>query len=173
MRSTQSKDLQLLLNAGVPEHSRVGGNTLSTGASSASSCYDAEKMSNESSIRHGTIGAGRIAWLLCTVLSLLALTTLAVIGMITPRIFGWLCLLIMIASGVVLYRLLRTAVAVHTPTNSNPKLNWRKRWYILAAGLLWLILALWMTRGGPWLPRLVGASFVVLLIIGNMTRKAR
>src|ERR1700692_3617538 len=115
-------------------------------------------MPNESPTRHRTIDARQIAWLICTVVSLLALTGLVVAGIISPRIFALLCLSLMAAPGVILYRLLSIAPAVSTPTNSNAMLNWRKRWYVLALGLLWLIFAFCMTRGGPWLPRLVGAS---------------
>jgi len=45
--------------------------------------------------------------------------------------------------------------------------------YIWAAVLLlWLLVALWATRGGPWLPRLVGAFFPVLYFVVRMRRKS-
>jgi hypothetical protein len=134
--------------------------------------YHVEKMPNESPTSHRTIDARRIAWLICFVLSLLALTTLVVTGVITLRIFAWLCLFLMTGSGVVLYRLLRTALPTSGPANPNWILNLRKRWYVLAAGLLWLIFALWISRGDPWLPRLVGVSVFLLLIIGITARRA-
>jgi hypothetical protein len=47
----------------------------------------------------------------------------------------------------------------------------RKR-YILAGVLaLWLMFFLWMTREGPWVPRLIGACFLSLLVIGLFIRK--
>jgi hypothetical protein len=150
---------------------RVGDHTPGTEANLVPSRLSSEKMSNESPTRHRTIDARCIAWLICTVLSLLALTTLVVTDAITPQLFAMLCLFLMTGSGVILYRLLSTSVHASAPTNSNPSANRRKRWFVLAAGLLWLIFALWMTRSGPWLPRLVGTSFVLLLIAGNMARK--
>ena len=134
--------------------------------------YHVEKMPNESPTGLRKIDARRIAWLICFVLSLLALSTLFATRTITPRTFAWLCLFLITGSGVILYRLVRAALPMSSPANSNWILNLRKRWYILAAGLLWLIFALWMSRGGPWLPRLVGVSVFLLIITGITARRA-
>lgn len=37
--------------------------------------------------------------------------------------------------------------------------------------VLFLVVAFWMTRGGPWVPRLIGASMLVLFIVGTALHK--
>jgi len=43
----------------------------------------------------------------------------------------------------------------------------------VAVLLLLLLVAFWLTRGGPWAPRLIGASMLVLFLIGTILRKAK
>ena len=41
--------------------------------------------------------------------------------------------------------------------------------YIRVAVILaLLVLSAWATKGGPWLPRLIGASMLVLFLIGTL-----
>ena len=42
---------------------------------------------------------------------------------------------------------------------------------LLLGAAFWLVAAFWMTRGGPWIPRLIGAAMFVLFITGTMLRK--
>jgi hypothetical protein len=37
--------------------------------------------------------------------------------------------------------------------------------------LLFLVAAFWITRGGPWIPRLIGAAMLVLFITATALRK--
>ena len=43
--------------------------------------------------------------------------------------------------------------------------------FIAAALSIWLIASLWLTRGGPWAPRLVGTIFLGLIIVGQFVKR--
>jgi hypothetical protein len=133
--------------------------------------YHLLEMPNDSTVHRSTMNTALLTWLIGTVLTLIAVVILMVAGIITPRIFGFLCLATMCASGVIYYRLLKNGIPNSSHAGARSKVSQRKRWYILVAGLLWIVLAFWLTRGGPWLPRIVGFSFVALLIFGNMMRR--
>ena len=98
------------------------------------------------------------------ILALIALTGLEVAGIVTPRGFAILCLVAMMIASIVFYRVLKTAASALAPNERGAGLSKRKRWYVLSAALLWLVFATWLTRGEPWLPRLVGATVVIVFI---------
>lgn len=108
--------------------------------------------------------------------ALLSLLVLEIQGHLTPQRFAASCALVMI-SAVVLWSILlpRTGPLAETstkpPSVDNRKLNKKKRLQIILV-LLWLITATWITRGGPWLPRLVGAAMLLLFATGIILRKA-
>ena len=67
----------------------------------------------------------------------------------------------------------RENVGTDQPEPKNHPSQSDKRQCVWAAVLLlWLLVALWATRGGPWLPRLVGAFFLILYFVVRMRRKS-
>jgi hypothetical protein len=110
---------------------------------------------------------------LCYVLVLIALVALVVAGVITPRAFGILCAIAIVSFGVIVYRLLRNIVPPLTQTERTPTWSRRRRWYIVSAACLWLVFALWLTRGGAWLPRLVGATVVIVFVAALVVARSK
>jgi hypothetical protein len=109
-----------------------------------------------------------IIWVvLGLVLALVVFTTLEVAGVVAARGFAILCLVAMIIAGVAFYRVLKSA----SQLPHQPRLSERKRWYVLSATFVWVVLASWLTRGGPWLPRLVGAAVVIAFVAPLMLRR--
>ena len=104
------------------------------------------------------------------VLALVLFTTLEVAGVVAARGFAILCLVAMIIAGVAFYRVLKS-VSTAPPAVERPLLSERKRWYVLSAAFLWVVLAFWLTRGGPLLPRLVGSAVVIALVAPLMLRR--
>ncbi len=102
--------------------------------------------------------------ILYLILALIALTGLEVAGIVTPRVFAILCVAAMMIASIVFYRVLKTPASASGPNEREIGSNKRKRWYVLSVALLWLVLATWLTRGEPWLPRLVGVSVVILFV---------
>ena len=99
-----------------------------------------------------------IVWVvLCYVLALVVFTTLEVAGIVALQGLCDICLVVMIIAGVASYRVFKSASSLPSPTGGKtPVESSSKRWYVLSAAFLWMVLAFWLTRGGPWLPRLVG-----------------
>jgi hypothetical protein len=108
--------------------------------------YHLHEMPKDSTSQRSGISATRLGWLINASLALLALVILMVVGILTPRAFGFLGLVIMCIFGVIYYRLSKNDVTNSTQTGTNPKLSQRTRWYILVARVLWLVLALWLIR---------------------------
>jgi drug/metabolite transporter (DMT)-like permease len=109
------------------------------------------------------------------VLGLLVL--LSVEGRLNPQTFAISCVIAM-ALAVVIWTVLlkRTNRPVQSPdevASAGPRNVSKKKALQVAVLLLFLMAAFWMTRGGPWVPRLIGASVLVLLITGTVLRKAR
>ena len=108
----------------------------------------------------------RFTWLVvCFVLVLAALITLVLAGLLTGRVFALLCLAAMIGCAAICSQFLKTAFPTSDRSDRKAALNRRKRSYILVGGMLWLVVATWLTRGGPLVPRLVGAAVVLLLVV--------
>ena len=106
-----------------------------------------------------------IVWpAVCFALTLVVFTTLLVAGIVPPRVFAILCLAAMIIAGISVSRVLRTKSLLSVPEDERPRISNRKRGFVLAGALVWLVLAFWLTRGEPWLPRLVGAAVVVAFV---------
>jgi hypothetical protein len=102
-----------------------------------------------------------VTLILCLILTLAGLTTLEVAGVITPRVFAILCLAAIIILAVLTSRVFRTALLHSTKVEMRSGPSRRKRLYVLSAALVWLVIAFWLTRGQPWLPRLMGAAVVI------------
>jgi drug/metabolite transporter (DMT)-like permease len=109
------------------------------------------------------------------VLGLLVL--LSVEGRLNPQTFAISCVIVMALAVVIWTVLLKRANRpVQSPdevASAGPRHVSKKKALQVALLLLFLMAAFWMTRGGPWVPRLIGASMLVLLITGTVLRKAR
>jgi len=62
----------------------------------------------------------------------------------------------------------KTASSLSLPTGERRRLSERQRWYLLSGAFLWVVVVSWLTRGGPWLPRLVGTAVVFVFIVPLM-----
>ena len=98
------------------------------------------------------------------------LTALLIEGRLNQQTFAIGCVIVMVLAVVIWTVLLKRS---NQPTGSSSRPNASKKKGLQVA-LLFLFLALgyWMTRGGPWIPRLIGASMLVLFITGTVLRKA-
>ena len=96
------------------------------------------------------------------------LAALAVGGVLTPRGFGITGLAALILCGLIWYvaaksvRPLNTSVILNQGTKTNDK-----GLYIRVAVVL-VLLAFGATAEGPWWPKLIGASVLMLYLIGTL-----
>ena len=98
------------------------------------------------------------------------LTALLIEGRLNQQTFAIACVIVMVLAVVIWTVLLKRS---NQPAgSSSPPNASKKKGLQVALLLLFLALAFWMTRGGPWIPRLIGASVLVLFITGTVLRKA-
>ena len=99
------------------------------------------------------------------------LTALLIEGRLNQQTFAIGCVIVMVLAVVIWTVLLKRSNRSLLSSSSRPNASKKKG---LQVALLFLFLALgyWMTRGGPWIPRLIGASMLVLFITGTVLRKA-
>lgn len=111
-----------------------------------------------------------IAIVVLMALTLAALVYVFVNGHLTSRGFAIGCLSIISAACLAWYVLFlkfpvrsdsHGKIIVKTDRNSRPQ-----RPIFIAILLLWICLSLWLTRHGPWIPRLIGVSVLVLFAMG-------
>ena len=109
---------------------------------------------------------------LATASAVAILVILLVRGVLGPQGFALCGIVVMVvATGIWFLLLRRTRIDASTARARNqPR---RNRRVLIVAGLaIFLPLSLWTTRGGPWIQRLIGASFLIALLVGNLLRKA-
>jgi hypothetical protein len=115
---------------------------------------------------------GRTLVAICACAVISGLLYLLLAGVVDSQRFGIAGLGVMTVAAFALYFVSRRENAC-TDQAKNLKGQSNKSQYVWAALLLlWLLVALWATRGGPWLPRLVGALFLVLYFVVRMRRKS-
>jgi len=90
--------------------------------------------------------------------------------MLTPRVFGIAGLFTLAVCGYAWYRASKSYVSTNAGLSQRRSPTWKdKRVYLrLAPFLIVLILAIWASRGGPWLPRLIGMSMLLLFCVGAL-----
>lgn len=101
---------------------------------------------------------------------------LAAKEVLTPRVFAFCCICLMAVAAVAWFILLARAKKGNgiEGTTVLPRVQPRKAKIFVLIGITALLcVSLWVTRGGPWLPQLIGACFVIALVIGNLLRKAQ
>jgi hypothetical protein len=106
---------------------------------------------------------------------MLPLVILEVEGYLTPQRLAAICAIIMVLVLAVLSVFLRSGNKL--PENSvetlavNPRAVPAKKMLQVGLLLLFLMVTLWMTKGGPWIPRLIGAFMLLLFTTGIGLRK--
>lgn len=121
--------------------------------------------------------AETVAVSVVTTLAVAVLVFLFVTGVLNPQSFAMGCLVVMGISSTIWYVLLKRGskhadgfeITIEPRHQSSNKTKHVK----VAVILLWLVASFWITRGGPWPPRLIGASVVVLFLIGTMLQKQK
>jgi hypothetical protein len=105
------------------------------------------------------------------------LVFLVISGVLNPHNFALLCVGVMSVSAVVWFILLKRANVRNdkfdATNSSDAQGSGRSKYVRVALLLLLLVVSFWLTRGGPWAPRLVGASVLVLFLIGTMLKKPK
>lgn len=124
-------------------------------------------------------GAGINAQLIvsgATATAVVTLALLAGLGTLNTRSFAIGCLAVMAVSATVWFILLKRRNNEDTDSatpSSRVHKRTGKRHLLVAGVLIWLVLSFWITRGGPWAPRLVGASVLLSVLLAIIARKPR
>ena len=109
------------------------------------------------------------------VMALGLLTTLLIVGRLSQQTFAFGCVIVMILAVTIWTTLLKRsnqpAGSSDGTGSSSPPNASKKKGFQVALLLLFLALVFWMTRGGPLVPRLIGASMLVLFTTGVALRK--
>lgn len=103
------------------------------------------------------------------------LTALLIEGRLNQQTFAIGCVIVMVLAVVIWTVLLKRsnqpAGSSDGAGSSSPPNASKKKGLQVALLLLFLALVFWITRGGPWIPRLIGASMLVLFVTGILLRK--
>jgi len=103
------------------------------------------------------------------------LTALLTEGRLSQQAFAMGCVVVMVLA-VITWTILskRSNRSTQSPdmaaSPSSPNTG-KKKGLQVALLLLFLVIVLWATRGGPWIPRLIGASMLLLFTAGIALRK--
>ena len=105
------------------------------------------------------------------------LTTLLIEGHLNQQTFAIGCVIVMVLAAAIWTVLLKRAnqpagTYDGADSSSLPKASKKKALQIVSL-LIFLALVFWVTRGGPWLPRLIGASMLLLFTAGIALRKTK
>jgi protein-S-isoprenylcysteine O-methyltransferase Ste14 len=104
-----------------------------------------------------------------TILGLL--TALLLGGTLTPRGFGIAGLAAMALCGAVWYFALKSfprPLNANVTQNQGTKMSVKGFYIRIVVILALLFFYAWATKGGPWLPRLIGAAILVLFLIATL-----
>jgi hypothetical protein len=103
------------------------------------------------------------------------LTALLIEGRLNQQTFAIGCVIVMVLAVVIWTVLLKIS---NQPAGSSNRAGssslgnaGKKKGLQVALLLLFLAVVFWMTRGGPWIPRLIGASMLVLFTAGVALRR--
>ncbi len=96
-------------------------------------------------------------------------------GRLTPQTFAIGCVIVMTLAAavwtVLLKRSDRPIEIAKRASSAIARNDGKKKAIQVAALLLFLAVVLWLTRGGPWIPRLIGAFMLLLFTTGVALRK--
>jgi hypothetical protein len=97
--------------------------------------------------------------------ALVLLVFLEVTGCLNPRGFALGCLIVTVLAYVAWVKVLRRKNQLaEASTTAKIGLPDRKKLLWIVPLYLFLAAALWMSRGGPWIPRFIGVSVAILVI---------
>lgn len=120
---------------------------------------------------------GLIVISVVTMIALAVLTLFVLTDSLAPRSFAMGCTVVMIISTFTWIFLLRRASggpdALSTTSGATVKSRNKNKHVQVALLLLLLFVSFWLTRSGPWVPRLIGASMLVLFLIGTILRNPK
>src|SRR6201996_4179352 len=106
---------------------------------------------------------------LATALAVAVLVILMVRGILAPQAFALCCVVVMVVAASTWSLMLRNAEErsqIESTTDSaRIRTHGKSKVFIVAGIAIFLLLSFWMTRGGPWLPRLIGACFLIALLM--------
>jgi len=105
------------------------------------------------------------------------LTTLLIERRLNQQAFAIGCVIVMVLAVVIWTVLLKrpnrlAGSSEGAGSSSLPNASKKKALQIVSL-LLFLALVFWVTRGGPWIPRLIGASMLLLVTAGIALRKTK
>jgi high-affinity Fe2+/Pb2+ permease len=117
-----------------------------------------------------------LAMALAISLVLAIFVVLVVNRIVSPREFAVCSVAMMSVAACIWYLLLSSAKEKNEKDNASMKSSHirglvKSRVLIIAGIALFIPFSLWMTRGGPLLPRFIGVCFLVALLIGNLLNK--
>jgi hypothetical protein len=120
---------------------------------------------------------GSVAVPVVIVGTLTVLIFLLIEGILDPRRFAISCATTMVLAVIVWSVLLRRnnqLSGASAPSDRSSILNLGKKSSIQMILLVLLMAtAFWVTRGGPWIPRLIGASMLIVFMVGIALRKPK
>lgn len=103
------------------------------------------------------------------------LTALLIEERLNQQTFAIGCVIVMVLAVVIWTVLLKSsnqpAGSSDGAESASPPNASKKKGIQVALLLLFLALVFWMTRGGPWVPRLIGASMLLLFTTGVALHK--
>jgi hypothetical protein len=112
---------------------------------------------------------------LATALAMGILVVLEVNEILSPRGFAAWSVAVMAVAAAIWFLVLKSVRKMRSNDEpvSSPQIRGGgyKKVFVATALAVFLVFSLWGTRGGPWLPRLIGSCFLAALIIGNLLRK--
>lgn len=119
--------------------------------------------------------ANRSLWLipLTMAIALAALVYLAVKGWLTPWQFGIGGLIVLVAASVAFTTAFVRRGATNRWAQPKPHSSRRAKYLKITAILLYWVWALWFTRDGPIMAKLVGSFVLMLFLIATITRPTR
>jgi hypothetical protein len=120
---------------------------------------------------------GPIAISVATMIALAVLVFFVATGSLAPRSFGIDCAIVIIISTFTWILLLKRPhgdlEALNKGNSALVKSRNRSKSVQVALLLLLLFVSFWFTRGGPWVPRLIDASMLLLFLIGTILRNPK
>jgi len=120
---------------------------------------------------------GSIAISVVTMIAIAVLVFFVFTGSLAPRSFAIGCVIVMISSTFTWTFLLRRTAgdpeALRATSNETVKITNKSKHVQVTLLLVLLVVSFWLTRGGPWVPRLIGAFMLVLFLIGTILRNPK
>jgi cobalamin synthase len=103
------------------------------------------------------------------------LTALLTGARLSQQTFAMGCVIVMVLAVITWTVLLKRSngspQSSDRATSSSSRNTGKKKGLQVGLLLIFLVIVFWVTRGGPWIPRLIGASVLILFTTGVALRK--